>query len=624
MRSAQGKSSVAGGLRPLAVFSAIVVLLVALTGAVCAADQSEILPLSQVKPGMTGYAYTIFAGDQIEKFDLEVIGILDNVLGPKQSIILVQLKGPKVEHTGVVAGMSGSPVYIEGKLAGALSLKLGIFTKEPIAGVTPIENLLEIEAVGEAQAAPTPAAALPAEAATSSGEPAAAAPMAPETQFPVPAELAQRIGGGSGAFLTPIETPLVFSGFNAATVRRYGEQLTGYGMAATQGGTGTPQADDARVQAGDMVGAVLLRGDLSIYGACTVTTRIGNQLLACGHPLFGFGAVDFALARARVVTTLSSELASTKIVNIGGVIGTLTQDRLTGVLGRVGPGPRMIPVELSIVTPAREKKFHFEMSANRKLAPILIGLATFNGLVANTAYSEGTTLRLTGTMEIAGHTAVRLENMFAPTDAFIPDGAFVAANVQAAFGRVFANPYETAKIERITLRVESLPERRWASIENAWCEKSEAQPGESVTVKVLLRPYRGAPFLQDVPITVPPQAARGSSLRILVSDSEVLNRMTRLFSFGPQGRLAGLEQVITLINRERRNNQVYVTLLQPNPTLLVEDKELPNAPLSEINVLDQRRTSGNSFLLRESTAGEWSVPMQQVIAGSYSLILQVK
>ncbi len=623
MRSAQGKSFVAGGFRPLAVFSAIVVLLAALAGAVRAADQPEILPLSQVKPGMTGYAYTIFAGDQIERFDLEVIGILDNALGPKQSIILVQLKGPKVEHTGVVAGMSGSPVFIEGKLAGALSLKLGIFTKEPIAGVTPIESLLEIETVGEAQAAQTPAAALAAEAAAG-GVPAAAAPAAPESQFPVPAELAQRIGGGSGAFLTPIETPLVFSGFNAATVRRYGEQLTGYGMAATQGGTGTPQADDARVQAGDMVGVVLLRGDLSIYGACTVTMRIGNQLLACGHPLFGFGAVDFALARARVVTTLSSDLASTKIVNMGGVIGTLTQDRLTGVLGRLGPGPRMIPVELSIVTPAREKKFHFEMSAHPKLAPVLIGLATFNGLVANTAYSEGTTLRLTGTMEIAGHTAVHLENMFAPTDAFIPDGAFVAANVQAAFGRVFANPYETAKIERITLRVESLPERRWASIENAWCEKSEAQPGESVTVKVLLRPYRGAPFIQDVPITVPPQAARGSALRILVSDSEVLNRMTRLFSFGPQGRLAGLEQVITLINRERRNNQIYVTLLQPNPTLLVEDKELPNAPLSEINVLDQRRTSGNSFLLRESTAGEWSVPMQQVIAGSYSLILQVK
>jgi hypothetical protein len=620
MRSALGKSSVAGGWRPLAVFSTIV-LLAALTGAVRAADQPEILPLSQVKPGMTGYAYTIFAGDQIEKFDLEVIGVLDNFLGPKQSIILVQLKGPKVEHTGVAAGMSGSPVFIEGKLAGALSLKLGIFTKEPIAGVTPIESLLEIETVGEAQAVQNPAAALPAEGVTSTDEPAAAAP---ESQFPVPAELAQRIGGGSGAFLTPIETPLVFSGFNAATVRRYGEQLTGYGMAATQGGTGTSQADDARVQAGDMVGAVLLQGDLSIYSACTVTARIGNQLLACGHPMFGFGAVDFALARTRVVTTLSSDLASTKIVNMGGVIGTLTQDRLTGVLGRVGPGPRMIPVELSIVTPVREKKFHFEMSAHPKLAPILIGLATFNGLVANTAYGEGTTLRLTGTMEIAGHTPVRVENMFAPSDGLIPDGAFVAANVQAAFGRVFANPYETAKIERITLRVESLPERRWASIENAWCEKSEAQPGESVTVKVLLRPYRGAPFLQDVPIRVPPQAARGSSLRILVSDSEVLNRMTRLFSFGPQGRLAGLEQVITLINRERRNNQVYVTLLQPNPTLLVEDKELPNAPLSEINVLDQRRTSGNSFLLRESTAGEWSVPMQQVIAGSYSLILQVK
>src|SRR5713226_5604217 len=500
MNTAQPHLSSFKPLTPLRFHGSLLVALAALlsfVGTCRAQDSQDILPVDQVKPGMKGYAYTIFAGDQIEKFDLVVIGVMPNFLGPKQSIILVQLEGPKVEHTGVVAGMSGSPVYIEGKLAGALSLKLGIFTKEPIAGVTPIESLLEIETVGEAQAAQNPTAALPAEAATSSGEPAAAAP---ETQFPVPSELAQRIGGGSGAFLTPIETPLVFSGFNAATVRRYGEQLTGYGMAATQGGTGTSQADDARVQAGDMVGVVLLRGDLSIYGACTVTTLIGNQLLACGHPLFGFGAVDFALARARVVTTLSSELASTKIVNIGGVIGTLTQDRLTGVLGRVGPGPRMIPVELSVVTPAREKKFHFEMSANRKLAPVLIGLATFNGLVANTAYSEGTTLRLTGTMEIAGHTAMRLENMFAPTDAFIPDGAFVAANVQAAFGRVFANPYETAKIERITLRVESLPERRWASIENAWCEKSEAQPGESVTVKVLLRPYRGAPFLQDVPI----------------------------------------------------------------------------------------------------------------------------
>ena len=570
---------------------------------------------------MKGVAYTIFAGDQIEKFDLEVIGIMPNLLGPKQSIILVELKGPKVQHTGVVAGMSGSPVFIEGKLAGALSLRFGIFTKEPLAGVTPIENMLEVQSAAE-----TP------KAASAAGTQAPETPNLAETptpkQYPVPAELAQRAGLGSNAYLAPIETPLVFSGFQAETIRRFGGQLEAYGMVASQGGTAPTQADDARIEPGDMVGIVLVHGDLSIDAGCTVTALVGDRVLLCGHPLFGFesvelGSVELPMARGRVLTTLASDLASTKIMNVGGLIGSVTQDRLTTVMGRLGPVPRMIPVDLAVVTPTQEKRFHFEVIENAKLTPLLVTLTTFNGLVANTAYGEGTTFHLTGGIEIAGHTRVNLENMFAPTDLFVPDGIFVASAVQSIFARIFSNPYEAAHIERVALRVESIPERRWATIESAWSEKSEAQPGESVNIKVMLRPYRGAPFIREVPITIPPQAARGTQLRILVSDSEQLNRMSRLFTLAP-GRLAGLEQLITLLNRERRNNRLYVTLLQPTPTLLVEDKELPNAPLSEINVLDQRRSPGSSLLLRESTAGEWSTPMNEVIAGSYSLSIAVK
>src|ERR1700732_4441577 len=144
--------SIPSSLRP--IFYLAIFALTFLFGATRSPAQqsTEILPLSQVHPGMQGYAYTIFAGDQVEKFDLEVLGIMPNFMGPKQAIILVQLKGPKVEHTGVVAGMSGSPVYLEGKLAGALSLKLGVFTKEPIAGVTPIEDVLH----PSAQVAPSP------------------------------------------------------------------------------------------------------------------------------------------------------------------------------------------------------------------------------------------------------------------------------------------------------------------------------------------------------------------------------------------------------------------------------------------------------------------------------------
>jgi hypothetical protein len=213
--------------------------------------------------------------------------------------------------------------------------------------------------------------------------------------------------------------------------------------------------------------------------------------------------------------------------------------------------------------------------------------------------------------------------MFTPTDQFLPDAFAVVLSVQNLFGRIFSNPYERAEIERIQLRVNSLPTRRWAAIDSAWSEKSEVSPGEEISVKVLLRPYRGASVMKEVPITIPPQAAKGP-VRILISDSETLNRMGRFFTAGPQARLAGLEQLITLLNRERRNDRLYVTLLQPTPTLLVEDKELPNAPLSQINVLDQRRAPGSSLLLRESTAGEWSIPMNQVIAGQYIVTIQVR
>ncbi|MBI1749459.1 MAG: hypothetical protein HY234_07885 [Acidobacteria bacterium] len=591
---------------------AAVVLAASLALPSLALDEPQIIPLAQIKPGMKGVMYTILAGDKIEAIELEVLGILPNTLGPKQDIILVVLRGGLAEHNGVVAGMSGSPVYIEGKLAGALSLRFGQFSKEAIGGVTPIQNIYDADrTTGGAQRAE---AALPQEA---PGE--AATP----TQFALPAEMARRVGAGDGAYLTKIDTPLVFSGFHPEVIQRFGPQFTAYGMVATQGGTAAARPDDAQLKAGDMVSMVLVKGDLSLQASCTVTAIVGDRVFVCGHPLFGYGEVTMPLARGRVVTTLASSFNSFKIVNAGGVIGSVTQDRTTAVVGRLGAAPRLIPVELTIATPSQEKKFRFEVMEHTKLTPLLVAIATMNGLVANTAYSEGMTFQLSGGIEIEGHSRVNLENMFAPTDQAVPDGLWLALSVQNIFTRIFTNPYERARIEKVTLRVDSIPERRWATIENAWSDKSEVSPGEPIDVKVLLRPYRGAPFMRTVPITIPAQAAKGP-LRIVVSDGESLNRMSRFFSLGPQSRLAGLEQLITLMNRERRNSRLYVTLIQPTPTLLLEEKELPNAPISQINVLDQRRTQGSSLLLRESTAGEWSLPLNQVIAGQYTLTVTVK
>jgi hypothetical protein len=523
-------------LRSPILFAALCAALALASAApLLSADQAEILPLNQIQPGMKGTAYTIFAGDQIEPIDLVVLGVLPNAFGPKQDIILVELKGDKVEHTGVVAGMSGSPVYINGKLAGALSLKLGIFTKEAIGGVTPIENMLDIEK------------ALPATTKGSASASRSTVPAPALSQVRLPDEFAQHIGLGTGNFLTPIETPLIATGFYPQALAQFSNALAGLGLTAIEGGSAAPRPDDAQIKPGSMVGMVLVQGDLSLEAGCTVTAIESGHIFVCGHPLFGFGSVDLPMARAHVVTTLASSLASTKIMTTGGIIGTFTQDRLTAVMGQLGAGPGMIPLDLSVTTPTVEKRFHFEMIQNSKLTPLLVALTTFNGVVGNTAYTEGTTFQLNGTIDIEGHSPVQLQNMFAPTDIPVPDGFFVATAVQNAFSRIFMNPYERPHIQKISLHLTSLPERRWAAIDSAWSEKSEARPGETIHVKVLLRPYRGAPFIEEVPITIPAQVARGN-LRILVSDSDTLNRVTRVPTFGP-AQLNGLEELVQLLNR---------------------------------------------------------------------------
>jgi hypothetical protein len=597
---------------PRRLFLAVTAILVLTASAsLRAGNDPTTLPLSDVKPGMKGVVDTVFSGDEVEKVDLEVIGVLHNALGPKQDVILVRLLGDKVEHLGVVAGMSGSPVYIDGKLVGALSLKLGLFTREAIGGVTPIENMLDVE---KSSASPTPTGAV---------SPVNTGTSVNTASIPLPENFAKETTTGSGPYLVPIETPLISSGLYPEAMARFGKEVSGWGMSMMVGGTAPPSPDDAQLKAGDMVGIDLIRGDLSLSAGCTVTSVEADRILACGHPLFGFGSVAMPLSRAHVVMTLASSMSSSKIITTGGIIGTLTQDRRMAIMGKLGAGPAMIPVNVTLTTPAGEKKFHFETIESPQLTPQLVALAAFNGIIGSPAYGEGSTLQMDGTIELKDHTPVRLEDLYAPTDMPIPGGFFIATAVQSAFSRIYSNPYELPQVKEVNLRVTMLRERRWAMIDSAWTEKSEVRPGETVAVNALLRPYRGAPFVQAIPITIPEQAARGT-LQLVVSDAETLNRRLQFLAASSQAQLPGLEELIKLINRQRHNDRLYVTLLQPTPTLFVEDKEMPNAPVSEINVLDQRQNPSGARLQWQSTAGEWSVEMHQVIAGEHALTITVK
>lgn len=598
-------------LRSSLLFFAVLALSFALP--LAAADNPELFPLSDVHPGLKGVAYTIFTGDQVQQMDVNVLGVLKDALGPKQDIILVELSGADVAKDGVVAGMSGSPVYFDGKLAGAISLKIGAFTKDAIAGVTPIQNMLDIQ-----QAMPTQEAMSIAPGGNDSA-PAMSQTAAGGQSFGWP----EKVALGGNQFLVPIETPLVFSGVLPQTLARFSTDFQSFGMSAMAGGTVPPTPEDAQLKPGDMVGMQLVSGDLSMYAGCTVTTIIRGRVFVCGHPFNAFGSVSLPMTRAYVVTTLASDLESTKIMNTGGVIGTFQQDRLTGVVGQLGQGPAMLPVSVNITTSTGERHFHFNVVQNPKLTPLLVAIAAYNGIIANTTYTEGTTLQLDGRFDIAGHPSVDLRGMFVPSEMPLSDAYPLAITIESAFSRVYMNPYEIPKVQNVTVNVTSTPQSRWSAVDSAWADRSEVQPGQTLKIKVLLRPYRGAPFLQEIPITIPAQAAKGN-LQILVSDADSLNRMRELFPGQSEGKLQSLDELIRVINRERQNDRLYVTLWENAPTLLVEDKELPNIPASEINVLDQRRMPGGAQLLYQSEIGEHSVAMNQVITGQQYLAVTVK
>jgi hypothetical protein len=330
------------------------------------------------------------------------------------------------------------------------------------------------------------------------------------------------------------------------------------------------------------------------------------------------------MARSRVLTTLSSSLASTKIVNVGGSIGTITGDHITAVTGKLGAPPAMIPLELTLASAGVEKRLHFELVNHPRLTPILVALTTFSGLTQNSLYGEGTTLHLSGEIRLKNHPSVEIENTFAPGDALTPDGLPIALTMQSIFSRLFTNNFEATGVDRISLRVESVPGRHSFAIESAWLEKGEAAPGETLRVRVLVRPYRGPARVEETTVRIPEQAARGSMLRVLVSDADMLNRASRGFAAVGASGSAGLDQLIALLNRERRNDRLYVGLFAPTPTMLWDDKELPNVPLSEINIVDGRPAPGSVQILRESLASESSIALGGPVSGVISLNLQIR
>jgi len=570
------------------------------------------MPLSQIHAGMRGTAYTVFEGTKPEPMEVEVLGVLRNVNGPRGDIILVRLHGTKPEYTGVVAGMSGSPVYFDGKLAGALAFRIGEFSKEPIAGVTPIEKMLEIDSSdqrpGLGPAPPT--AAEPAGATRTSG---------PGQQTAAPGE-------SFSNYLKPIETPLVFNGFSEETLRRYSSQFAAAGVVPVMGvGSSSDRKQPEPIVPGSAVSAVLVRGDMDIAATCTVTYVDPQRLLACGHPLMQFGRVDLPMTKANVLATLPSPLNAFKIVNSTESVGSFVQDRHSGILGLIDKEPKMIPVTVTLhgSQDARStKEFHYEILNNARLSPVAMMATIFNALHGINEYGEDITYRMSGALSVKGYPDVTLKNMFAPMDNGQPAAALAAATIGDRFGRIYDNPYDAPEIESVKLNFDLVHDRRSARLEASRTDQSEARPGDQIIVETVLRPYRGERLVRQIPIRIPTSASKGI-LRILVSDGDTLDRMRRGMPLA--NRKLGLASTIALLNKEHSNNRVYVSLFESDPEAMVADKVMPTLPLSVMNVMDNMRGTQEMVVLNESSVNEASTePLDYVVAGAQMLTINVK
>ncbi len=590
------------------------------------AGKPEIFKVADVKPGMKGVAWSVFTGSEPEQIPVEIIGVWKNAWGPKQDIILAKLGG-KAQRTNVAGGMSGSPVYIDGKLAGAIALRLSVFSPDAICGITPIELMLEITEFDQSR---------PADARTPDR-------VQPRASLEVPGELLARAvaaGTGSGtplhsALLTPIETPLSFSGFHPSVLNEFGPLFQQMGVVPVQGGATAalaspkpgPGAADA-LQPGDALSAVLVSGDMSVTSLGTVTYNDGKRVLGFGHSFFNLGPVEMPIAKSDVLTVLSSQFQPNKFANATEIVGALSQDRHSGILGVLGAEARMIPVSVKVRSFTEtnavrgEKNLRFNVFVHQKWTPYLMMFTLFNSISGLNEFADEATYRLSGKVELEGQPNLSLATMLAPGEIQIPAPMLLAGWWGDKFNRLFLNAVKLPRLKRVDATIDLLPERRIATIENAWTSVTEVQAGADVPVKVFLRPYRGERIERDITVRIPARLPKGDH-RILLSDADTLNRMQS--AAGAMNRYLDLKETVSLLNQERSNNKLYVSLVESRPTVYSDDKTMPSLPASVLNVMQSGRTGSRTFLTApESAVEQMAIRFDLVISGAQSLRIVVK
>ena len=569
-------------------------------------------PLSQVHRGQIATAWTVFSGTKPEPMEVEILGVLRGARGPGQDMILARLRGAKPEYTGVVAGMSGSPVYIGNQLIGSLSYRIGQFAKDPIAGITPIAQMLEVKnlPLGTDWEPATPVA----------------------SQGPSKPGLS---ADGNGMMFQAMETPLVMSGFRPEAIRLWQKEMAGTGLdiVATGGGSGSSLEDSdgsfgaisssaiAGIVPGSAVSAQLVRGDLEVSATCTVTYVDPKQLLACGHPLLQAGTVSLPMTTADVVETLASPLNAFKIINTGDAIGTFTEDRDSAIRGTLGAKPHMIPVHIKVHGEGAVRKLNIEVVDLPALTPQAVLVSLYDALLESNQSSLETSYHVTGAVSIEGFPPSPLD-LWASAGDQIPAQLSAAMQANQSFAQLYANGARQGAIKNIELNVDSIPRRAQIELENARIDSSNiVHAGDNVVVEATLRPWQQPERNIRIPIHLPVGIAAGN-VRLLVSDAGTLDRALNQPRFS--NRTVDLNTALAQARNQHPADRIFVSLLLPAAQAGVNGQTLSTLPLSVANAMEPLRAAQDVTLNGESAVVAGEAPAGGMLNGFQILNLHIE
>jgi len=574
------------------------------------AAEIPILPFDEVRAGMRGTGRTVFEGTRIESFDVEILGTLPRI-GPEQNLILGRCSGGPLERTGVLAGMSGSPVFVDGKLVGAIAYNWG-FSKDAVAGITPIEEMLAVARRAEARGARALGGPRiednPADVLRSSARLAAFFSR----------DLPGRIAAPASAL--PYTLPISVAGIGPEGLSQVLPDLRRAGFLPVQGGgAGSRPEPSPALEPGSAVGLKLVRGDIEMTATGTVTWVDAERVLAFGHPLFGLGTVELPMSGARVEALIPSLERSLRLATPLSEVGSLVEDRNAGVLGKVGGAARMIPVRLELSIAGREKKaFSFDLASDPLLAPLFL-YDSLNGILTSAGRAYGNiTLRLRegSVIKMDGQDDIELNNLFAGSTA----PYFATGTSAFLLYLVMNNDLTPPRVGGVNLILEYQDEPLSAHVRRVTLDRSRARPGEDVEATVILSPFRGDDIVLTRKIHLPLDTPPGP-LVFNVGDADAVTRTEA----GDAPMIPrDLSQLISLINRIPRNDRVYILASRDDAGVFLSGRRLPNLPASVQAVLTRPRNRGNFALISHRNVLEEQIPVDYAVDGFARVQLEVE